>query len=230
MNIAMFEDNPVHAKMISNVLEHWAQAEKKQIVITRFASPNEAKDVSVFDCIMLDVVMPDMNGLEFAKQIRSSGIRVPIVFISDHVEYSLAGYEVDALRFINKNDIDFPAKLKECMDKTAYEVENSIRLYYTYKENGSFTSVPMSDILYFEVYDHDLIVHTFKGSHAERKTLGLLLSGLPDQFVQCSRSHVINILQVSRLSQREVIIRNGDKLPVTKHFYEAVFKIYIRFH
>ncbi len=231
MNLVLFEDNPVHADKIEAALNAWARSAGKTVSIIRHASPVELEKLAPFDCILLDVEMPDKNGMEYAKEIRNRGIRVPIVFISDHVEYSLAGYEVDALRFLSKNDPYFPQKLKECMDQTCYEVENSIRLYYTYKENGVFRSIPMGDVLYFDVYDHVLKVHTIEGTHTpERTTLASLLPNLPEQFVQCSRSDIINILHVTRLSPREATMRNGDKIPITKNYSETAFQRYLKFH
>lgn len=50
----------------------------------------------------------------------SRTLRNSIVFISSHTEYSIDGYEVNALCFIDKNSSEFIRRFFECMDKTAY--------------------------------------------------------------------------------------------------------------
>jgi two-component system response regulator FixJ len=46
------------------------------------------------DCLILDVLMPEMNGLELQKKLNEENIRIPIVFISAHGE---AGEKAQAL-------------------------------------------------------------------------------------------------------------------------------------
>ncbi len=231
MNVVIFEDNPAHADRITGELQGWAKDAGKIVLVTHYTSPADPSLLSAFDCILLDVKMPGKNGMDYARELRRLGVRIPIVFISDHTEYSLSGYEVDALRFLNKNDAGFPQKLRECMEKVAYEVENNIHLFYTFKSNGVFTSIPMRDVLFFEVYDHELQVHTINGVHlVERGTLSALLHNLPEHFVQSSRSYVINILQVMKLSPTEAVMSSGDRIPITKTFSKQAFTRFLRYH
>ncbi len=65
--------------------------------LTIFASAKEflnAIEHDVPDCLILDVLMPEMNGLELQKKLIGENIPVPIVFISAHGE---AGEEAQAL-------------------------------------------------------------------------------------------------------------------------------------
>ena len=62
-----------------------------------FASAKEflnAVKKDVPDCLILDVLMPEMNGLELQKKLNEDSIRIPIVFISAHGE---AGEKAQAL-------------------------------------------------------------------------------------------------------------------------------------
>jgi FixJ family two-component response regulator len=62
-----------------------------------FASAKEflkAIEHDVPDCLILDVLMPKMNGLELQKKLVEENSRIPIVFISAHGE---AGEKEQAL-------------------------------------------------------------------------------------------------------------------------------------
>jgi FixJ family two-component response regulator len=55
-----------------------------------FASAEEfAGDGDGFDCIILDIRLPGLNGLELREQMRASGRRVPLVFITGDGDYIL---------------------------------------------------------------------------------------------------------------------------------------------
>lgn len=228
--IALYEDNIKDAERLTRTLEEWSQSRGKPVSIKHFYAAGEVSVLGAYDCIMLDVKMPGMSGMDFAREIRAAGILIPIIFVSDHIEYSVEGYEVDALRFINKNTAGFRAKLFECMDKTVYEIENSFHSYYTLKDKGKTTSIPFSEVLYFEITNHTITVHTLSEEHCERKKLSELMLELPDQFVKCSRSFVVNILHVKELTSKTATLRDGTELSITKQHTDDMFKTYLRFH
>ena len=50
---------------------------------TEFLNSNELYDT---DCLILDVRMPGMSGLDLQRQLRASNSRIPIVFITSHAD------------------------------------------------------------------------------------------------------------------------------------------------
>lgn len=228
--IALFEDSLPDAERLMLALESWSKSRSKPVSLKHFYAAGDINSLHAYDCIMLDVKMPGISGMEFARNIRSSGILVPIIFVSDHIEYSVEGYEVNAIRFINKNDSRFEEKLFECMDKTLFEIENSLRSNYTIRDKGKTISVSLSEVLYFEVCNHTISIYTFSGILNERKKLSDLITELPDQFVRCSRSFVVNVLHIKELTSRSLLLLNGARLSISKNHTDELFKTYLRFH
>lgn len=72
MNVLLAEDNELNAEIAQALLE------SEGIVVTRAADGNEAVDLYVgrpagsFDAILMDIMMPDMDGYEAARAIRLS--------------------------------------------------------------------------------------------------------------------------------------------------------------
>ena len=58
----------------------------------------------VFDIILLDISMPGRSGIEILKQIRSQGIKSPVLMLSMHPEdqYAIRSLRAGASGFINK--------------------------------------------------------------------------------------------------------------------------------
>ena len=56
------------------------------------------------DCIVLDIVMPSMNGLEFLKVIRNSGHKVPVIIVTGKscLHYAEQCADLNVSGYINK--------------------------------------------------------------------------------------------------------------------------------
>ena len=59
---------------------------------------------NVLGCLVLDVRMPEMGGLEVQKRLVDSGSRMPIIFISAHEDLSTReqGLRTGAIAFLKK--------------------------------------------------------------------------------------------------------------------------------
>jgi CheY-like chemotaxis protein len=80
-NVLLAEDNPVNQKVASLHLK------KLGCTVVAASSGRAAVELhknSRFDCIFMDLLMPDMDGFEATKKIRSqeSGSRIPIIALT----------------------------------------------------------------------------------------------------------------------------------------------------
>lgn len=72
-----------------------------------FASAREflpRQRVSVPSCLVLDVMLPDLNGLDLQKRLATDQIAMPIIFISGHGDVPMAvrAMKAGAVEFLNK--------------------------------------------------------------------------------------------------------------------------------
>ena len=58
-----------------------------------FLSSNQARDTV---CLLLDVRMPGMNGLDLQRQIVAANWRIPIIFITSHADDDARARALDA--------------------------------------------------------------------------------------------------------------------------------------
>lgn len=77
INVMMIEDEVEYAGLITEFLA------KFNIKVTNFSTPAEglAADISQFDCLILDLTLPGMDGLEVCKEIRKK-YDIPVIISS----------------------------------------------------------------------------------------------------------------------------------------------------
>src|SRR5277367_5145225 len=72
-------------------------------------------------CLVLDVRLPGVNGLDFQRQLAESGIRIPIIFITGHgdIPMSVKAMKSGAVEFLTKPflDEDLLNAIDEALDR-----------------------------------------------------------------------------------------------------------------
>lgn len=81
----------------------------------------EPKRPEVPSCLVLDVRLPGMSGLEFQRDLAKSGIYIPIIFISGHadVPMSVQAMKAGAVEFLTKpfRDQDMLDAINNALDR-----------------------------------------------------------------------------------------------------------------
>ncbi len=79
-------------------------------------------EAAEYDVIILDVMMPEMDGFELIKTVRSCGISTPVIFLTarDSVEDRIAGLDLGASDYVIK-----PFSLAELMARVRAVVRKS---------------------------------------------------------------------------------------------------------
>ena len=234
LSIAIVDDNFAFAEDLKRKLVELANKSGHEALVEYRDNPEEfLKEFSAkpdFDALFLDVAMPNLNGIDLAKGVRLINREIPIVFVSDFPQFSVVGYEVNAIRFLVKHSIDFETKLSECLEYTINILKLSSGLLYSINTTRLKTSIPYSDILYFEVANHLLAIHTFQGCVKERRLLSTLLSILPEHFVMCSRSYIVNLQHIILIHTKDVEFKNGKRLPLSRKYKDDVVRAFLALH
>ncbi|MGC8596181.1 MAG: response regulator [Candidatus Kryptoniota bacterium] len=91
LNIMLIEDDPDIPKLTRLYLKPYKDAEFNLIWVE---SGEDAmrflEDSQNLDIILVDYQLPGMNGLEVTRLIREKGLRIPIVFLTNAIDFKLA--------------------------------------------------------------------------------------------------------------------------------------------
>jgi PAS domain S-box-containing protein len=101
LNVLLAEDNAVNRKLVIRLLDRWGHR------VTVAHNGREALELSgkqTFDLILMDMLMPEMDGLETTRRIRERGEAVPIVAMTANAT------EADRQRCLDAGMNDFVSK------------------------------------------------------------------------------------------------------------------------
>jgi FixJ family two-component response regulator len=92
--------------------------------VQTFASALEflaVKPVEAEGCLVLDVNMPGMNGLDLQREMKDSGITLPVIFLTGHgdIPMTVHALKAGAVHFLTK-----PVRVDELMTAIRQALEN----------------------------------------------------------------------------------------------------------
>ena len=168
--------------------------------------------------MLLDIEMDGMDGITLAKKLRQDNDILQILFITGYPDYIAEGYDVAALHYLMK-PIN-REKLAQVLDRA---VENSKKrapslLVSTGRETFR---ILFDDIYYAESQGHYMSIYTTKEEYRLCMTVSEMLEKLGEGFYRCSRSYVVGLRHVSRITKNEVILENQISLPLGRGQYEV---------
>lgn len=180
-----------------------------------------------YDIIYLDIEMPRMDGIEFAKKLRAENSEVMLVYISAHTEYAIQLFDVDTFRFIKK-----PIDEKEFEDvfNKAYDRMISSNRFYSYFYNKNIYKVRLKSILYFESRGRTIHIVTKNGSEVFYGKLDDVEEKLGNEkihFLRIHKSFLVSMEYVEKISYDRVYLKNGEELRISEERQKLIQKQYL---
>jgi FixJ family two-component response regulator len=84
-------------------------------------------------CLVLDVRMPGLNGMELQRELAQSGIHIPIIFITGHgdIPMSVRAMKAGAVEFLTK-----PFRSRALLDAVRAAIERDLSAHKARSETG----------------------------------------------------------------------------------------------
>lgn len=158
------------------------------------------------------------GSLTMTKKLRRDNDTVQIIFITGYSDYILEGYEVAALHYLLKPVRE--DKLFAVLDRAAEKLSKNEKVLH-FEAGGEMIRIPVHQIRYADVSGNYVTVHA-SDDLTVKMTLGELESELDDRFLRVSRSAVVNLTQVSRVTRTEIRLQDGAVIPLPRGAYEGV--------
>ena len=229
-NIAIVEDNDNDAKLLESHIAQICEAERTNYNVQRFTSAVEfLKNYQpIYAVVLLDVEMPNLNGVEASFEIRKIDKTCSIIFVTNLIQYAQKGYEVDAVAYLIKpvQYFDFAMKFKKALDIYSLNEDKD----FSVKSIKGPCRISTSKLMFVEVMRHRLYYHlveetlevtgTITKAEEELKRFG---------FLKCNQCYLVNPRFISHIHGFEVTVGNSVLIisrPRKKAFLEELANWY----
>lgn len=209
--VAVCDDETIHIQKIRSILY--------DLETDNYTCPKQLLEAisagKRYDVLFLDILMPDLDGITLAKEIRELDEDMILVFITSQIEFMQTGYEVRAFRYLLKDQID--AGLPKIWQDIEAELQKKQDAYITYEFERKTCRYPVRDVLYLESSLRKIILHTRQETavfYGKLDELEASCSG----FVRIHKSYLVNRQHIRTISAGLVVLSNGEMLNVSRKY------------
>ena len=221
LKIAVCDDEQLYLDKTRTMLEQYAAEHDVEITVEAFMNPSALLDSieagERHDIYLLDIYMPGVSGMSVATDLRSKGVRSPIIFLTSSTEHAVEAFGVDATHYLLKpyTQQNFFAAMDKAMQSISAHAEESIVL----KIGGEYRNVPVDRIMYCEAADNYQRLWMKDGSELLVRMTASELYDLLESFGcfhRCGRAYIINLNHVTKVTANSAVLKTGAELPLPR--------------
>ena len=186
------------------------------------------------DLIFLDIQMPGITGIEFARTISKKTL---VIFTTAYTEYALDSYEVDAVDYLVK-PIE-PERILKAVDKAVSyhslllkEEKEAIETieaaeYFFVKADRRYFKVNFTDILFIEGLKDYVILQLDDQRIITRMTLKAVFDLLPENtFIRVNKSYIVNTRHIDSFDNNDIFIKSHE-IAIGNSYRDAFFEEFV---
>lgn len=210
---------------IKNIVDDYFKKEHFENIVNIYNSATEliqeitCNNSNRSDIYILDIIMPNMSGMELAESIRKTDKNCAIIFVTISMDYAVKGYKVRALDYIMKpiEKIEVENALKTAIAK----ITGTGTIVAKIKNNAGYKLIELSKLLYAETKGHD-VRFTFIDGTIEDVTGRLddfSLQLLKYNFLmRCHKSFIINLNYIGEIRNKQISMKNNRLINISRSF------------
>lgn len=233
MNCIIVDDEPLARKAIQKLVSQTENLE----CIAAFNGTDATRQFlakNAVDLVFLDIQMPGVNGIEFARTIPKKTL---VVFTTAFHEFATESYEVDAIDYLIK-----PVKLERFQkavekaqtycklfhnDYINSNIENITDDYIFVRADRRMFKVHFSDILFIEGLKDYVVIYLENQKVITLMNIKTINDLLPKNFfVRVSKSYIINVNKIDSVDNNTIYIGKNE-IPIGNIYRDFFFNEFV---
>ena len=232
MHIAICDDQLTERRQLYAMLETYFVRRSMKISVDVFSSADSfladfTKDK--FQIVFLDIYMPGLSGIDAARRIRESDQAISLIFTTCSPDHALESYAYYAAGYLLKPYTD--EQLAEVLDWCLDHASSALQTITISCQHEKMT-LPVNEIVFFEIYGRECTVHATSHSYTTNRSLNDLEAQLPGSFLRCHRSFIVNMDYITRLNAMDFTMADKFSVPISNetaaHIKQSYFDYMFR--
>lgn len=229
LRIGLCDDDKEYLQLLMHMVRLWADYSRVEVELLPFNNGDDLiarNAASHMDIVILDIVMPLLNGMDTARELRAQDTAVKLIFLTSSPEFALESYEVRAQDYLLK-PVSYD-RLQEALDACCQmlraEPKNMVL-----KTSFGFQKLYFGDVEYAEAQNKRVVFHLRTGREVDTpEPLYSLEDKLvsEDGFFKCHRSYLVYLPNVDHFNSTEIIMRSGRCVPIARGYAKAFQEAY----
>ncbi|MGO4292340.1 LytR/AlgR family response regulator transcription factor [Chitinophaga sp. RAB17] len=234
MNCIIVDDEPLAREAIEMLIDQTADLD----LIGSFKSAEAAANFiesNTVELIFLDIQMPGINGIEFARTIPKETF---VIFTTAYSEFATDSYEVEAIDYLIKpvKSARFQKAVEKAhtysklfkADYTNNNIEQVADDFFFVRADRRIFKIYFNDILFIQGLKDYVVMHS---ENQKVMTAAMNIKTIYDQlpkniFVRVSKSYVINVKHIGSLDNNTVYIGTNE-IPIGTIYRDFFFSEFV---
>lgn len=229
INCLIVDDEPVAREILQG---HLSKIDTINIVSSCKNAVEAFKAINSHhvDLVFLDINMPEISGLSFAKAMNQS---IKVIFTTAYREYAVDGFDLQAVDYLLK-PISFE-RLLQAINKFMGEVSpiEGAEKYAGIEKNDSvfvrsdrkMIKINFSEISYIESLSDYIKIYVKDKTIVTRETISSIEARLPKKdFIRVHRSFIVSFDGIESFT-RETIEISGKEIPISRSYRSEVLSV-----
>lgn len=227
LNCLIIDDEPLAVELLASYVKKTPFLNLCGTFNSAIAAIKEVKD-NTPDVIFLDIQMPDLSGIEFARVIPS---KTKIVFTTAFNRYAIDGFKVNAIDYLLKpiSYDDFLKSANKVLEWfTMTRKHKSLRKnrFIFVRSEYKLIQIKLDDILYIEGLKDYVRIYLENGKPImSLMNMKKLEEYLPTpEFVRTHRSYIVHMNKIDAVDRLRIVV--GDTyIPVSESYKNNIMAI-----
>ena len=231
LRIAVCDDEIVQQKVMQALLQKYFEENDTLAEVKFYSSGQEylkekKSEILNTDIFLLDIFMPELNGIDIGKELKSIGAKGKIIFITAGNDFITEAFEIQAFSYIQKPVIY--EKFSKVMNSVIKSFEKT--RYMDVVVDREKQRIYLADIEYVETLGRRLVIYRQdEGVETYLSVKNFMDEYGEEDFLQISRYVAVSKSKIQRIVGRSLYLMNGRELSISEKYLPTTKKLHIEY-
>lgn len=224
MKIAICDDDALCADAAMAMVTEYCTRRSRDITVSAYTRPGELLEVSQriggYDIYILDILMPDLNGIDLGLQLRKRDPGSKILYVTSSTDYAIAAFKAKASDYLLK-----PVQREElfaALDDAIASLSERREKGFLLKTRDSSIYLPFDRILYAQLDRKTVVYHLTNGKTMEGAAIRTGFAEAVQEllrdsrFAMCGTSMAVNLYHVHTVENESLKFKTGQQAYISR--------------